>query len=158
MLLIEFDRNKSFTLEPFADLSGSLSSINASNSSSDLQSKLVLLTLAFPKLRIIWSSSPYQTAEIFESLKTQEVEPDPIQAVKIGLEGSMRAEDQSFNKEPQDMLRVVPGITAKNLKNLVLEVGSIREVANMSEAKLEPALGKEAGRQVYWFFNRSVLE
>jgi DNA excision repair protein ERCC-4 len=158
MLLIEFDQNKSFTLEPFADLSGSLSSVNAANASSDLQSKLVLLTLAFPRLRIIWSSSPYQTAEIFESLKTQEEEPDPIVAVRVGLDKDMRAEDQAFNREPQDMLRVVPGVTAKNLKNLVIETRNIQEVANMSVAELEPAVGKESGRQVYRFFNRSVLE
>lgn len=158
MLLIEFDQNKSFTLEPFADLSGSLSSVNAANASSDLQSKLVLLTLAFPRLRIIWSSSPYQTAEIFESLKTQEEEPDPIAAVRVGLDKDMRAEDQAFNREPQDMLRVVPGVSAKNLKNLVIEARNIQEVANMSVAELEPAVGKEAGRQVYRFFNRSVLE
>ncbi|TVY22624.1 DNA repair protein rad16 [Lachnellula hyalina] len=119
MLLIEFDQNKSFTLEPFADLSGSLSSMSSSNASSDLQSKLVLLTLAFPRLRIIWSSSPYQTAEIFESLKTQQAEPDPIAAVRVGLEGGQRAEDQTFSREPQDMLRVVPGVTGKNIKNLV---------------------------------------
>jgi DNA excision repair protein ERCC-4 len=158
MLLIEFDQNKSFTLEPFADLSGSLSSVNAANASSDLQSKLVLLTLAFPRLRIIWSSSPYQTAEIFEILKTQQEEPDPIAAVRVGLDKDMRAEDQAFNREPQDMLRVVPGVSAKNLKNLVIEARNIQEVANMSVAELEPAVGKEAGRQVYRFFNRSVLE
>ncbi len=157
MLLIEFDQNKSFTLEPFADLSGSLSSVNAANASSDLQSKLVLLTLAFPRLRIIWSSSPYQTAEIFESLKTQEEEPDPIVAVRVGLDKDMRAEDQAFNREPQDMLRVVPGVSAKNLKNLVIEARNIQEVANMSVDELEPAVGKEAGRQVHRFFNRSVL-
>jgi len=158
MLLIEFDQNKSFTLEPFADLSGSLSSVNAANASSDLQSKLVLLTLAFPRLRIIWSSSPFQTAEIFESLKTQEEEPDPIAAVRVGLDKDMRAEDQAFNREPQDMLRVVPGVSAKNLKNLVIEARNIQEVANLSVAELEPAVGKEAGRQVHRFFNRSVLE
>jgi DNA excision repair protein ERCC-4 len=158
MLLIEFDQNKSFTLEPFADLSGSLSSVNAANASSDLQSKLVLLTLAFPRLRIIWSSSPYQTAEIFESLKTQEEEPDPIAAVRVGLDKDMRAEDQAFNREPQDMLRVVPGVTAKNIKNLVIEARNVTEVANMSVEELEPAVGKEAGRQVWRFFNRSVLE
>jgi DNA excision repair protein ERCC-4 len=158
MLLIEFDQNKSFTLEPFADLSGSLSSVSAANASSDLQSKLVLLTLAFPRLRIIWSSSPFQTAEIFESLKTQEEEPDPIAAVRVGLDKDMRAEDQAFNREPQDMLRVVPGVSAKNLKNLVIEARNIQEVANMSVAELEPAVGKEAGRQVHRFFNRSVLE
>jgi DNA excision repair protein ERCC-4 len=158
MLLIEFDQNKSFTLEPFADLSGSLSSMSSSNASSDLQSKLVLLTLAFPRLRIIWSSSPYQTAEIFESLKTQEAEPDPIAAVRVGLEGGQKVEDQSFNREPQDMLRIVPGVTGKNIKNLVVEMGSLREVANASVDELEPAVGKEAGRQIHRFFNKSVLE
>ncbi|ESZ91476.1 MUS38-like protein [Sclerotinia borealis F-4128] len=157
MLLIEFDQGKSFTLEPFADLSGSLSSVSAGNASSDLQSKLVLLTLAFPKLRIIWSSSPYQTAEIFESLKTQEPEPDPIHAVRIGLEGGASAEDQAFNREPQDMLRVVAGVTGKNLGNLVSDLGSIKEVANASLEELEPMVGKEAGRQIYQFFNKSVL-
>jgi len=157
MLLIEFDQNKSFTLEPFADLSGSLSSMSSINASSDLQSKLVLLTLAFPRLKIIWSSSPYQTAEIFESLKTQEHEPDPIQAVRIGLEGGQKAEDQSFNREPQDMLRVVPGVTGKNIKNLIVEMGSIKEVANATVDELEPAVGKEAGRQIYRFFNKNIL-
>ncbi|KAG4436708.1 hypothetical protein IFR05_007822 [Cadophora sp. M221] len=157
MLLIEFDQNKSFTLEPFADLSGSLNSVSAANATSDLQSKLVLLTLAFPRLRIIWSSSPYQTAEIFESLKIQEPEPDPIAAVRIGLEGGQKAEDQSFNREPQDMLRVVPGVTGKNIKNLVLEMSSLREVANASVDELEPAVGRESGRQIHRFFNKSVL-
>lgn len=158
MLLIEFDQNKSFTLEPFADLSGSLTSVSSNNASSDLQSKLVLLTLAFPKLRIIWSSSPYQTAEIFESLKTQEAEPDPIQAVRIGLEGGQRVEDQSFNREPQDMLRVVPGVTSKNLATLVMGMGSLREVANAELEELDPLVGKEAGRQIHNFFSKSVLD
>jgi DNA excision repair protein ERCC-4 len=158
MLLIEFDQNKSFTLEPFADLSGSLASTSSANASSDLQSKIVLLTLAFPKLRIIWSSSPYQTAEIFESLKSQEVEPDPLAASRIGLEGGQKVEDQSFNREPQDMLRVVPGVTSKNIKNLVVEMGSVKEIANASVEELEPTVGKEAGRQIYRFFNKYILE
>jgi DNA excision repair protein ERCC-4 len=158
MLLIEFDHDKSFTLEPFADFSGSLSSVSASNAASDLQSKIVLLTLAFPRLRIIWSSSPYQTAEIFESLKTQQEEPDPIAASRVGLDKDMKAEDQAFNREQQDMLRFVPGVTSKNLKNLVVETASIRDVANMTVAELEPIVGKEAGRQIWGFFNRSVLD
>ncbi|OHF03455.1 DNA repair protein [Colletotrichum orchidophilum] len=158
MLLIEFDQNKSFTLEPFADLSGSLNSIAPTNISSDLQSKLVLLTLAFPKLRIIWSSSPYQTAEIFESLKAQEDEPDPIAAVRAGLDKDMQAEDQAFNLEPQEMLGAVPGINPKNIMRLVLATENLREVANLTERELEPMVGKESGRQVYGFFNRNVLE
>jgi DNA excision repair protein ERCC-4 len=156
MLLIEFDQNKSFTLEPFADLSGSLSSMNTA---TDLQSKIVLLTLAFPKLRIIWSSSPYETAEIFERLKAQEPEPDPIAAVQAGLDrDSMKAEEQAFNTEPQEMLSVVPGITPKNITGLVLEMDNVREVANMTAEELEPHLGTEAARQVYGFFNKDLLE
>ncbi|KAI2605041.1 DNA repair protein [Hypoxylon fragiforme] len=158
MLLIEFDQNKSFTLEPFADLSGNLKSVNPNEGPSDLQSKIVMLTLAFPKLRVIWSSSPYQTAEIFEALKSQQDEPDPVAAVRAGLDKDMKAEDQAFNLEPHEMLGVVPGITPKNLKNITLEVESVREVANMSEAELAPHIGKEAARQVHGFFNRSLID
>lgn len=157
MLLIEFDQNKSFTLEPFADFSGSMSSVNP-NASSDLQSKIVLLTLAFPKLRIIWSSSPYQTAEIFESLKAQEPEPDPLAAVRAGLDKDMKAEDQAFNQEPQEMLAIVPGVTPQNIKNIVLETENIREVANMSVGELEPLVGKSAAKQINTFFSRNVME
>lgn len=158
ILLIEFDQNKSFTLEPFADLSGSLQSTSAANATSDLQSKIVLLTLAFPRLRILWSSSPYQTAEMFESLKTQQPEPDPIVAVRKGLEKDQKAEDQAFSREPQDMLRLVPGITSKNIKSLILEAENIRAVSNMTVDEMEPWIGKEAGRQVHRFFNRSVMD
>lgn len=158
MLLIEFDQNKSFTLEPFADLSGHMSSIAPSNLSSDLQSKLVLLTLAFPKLRIIWSSSPYQTAEIFEVLKSQEEEPDPVAAVRAGLDKDAKAEDQAFNQEPQDMLAIVPGVTPQNMSTLVMKTESIREVANMEAQELEVLVGKTAGRQIFGFFKRNVME
>ncbi|OTB03966.1 hypothetical protein M426DRAFT_321261 [Hypoxylon sp. CI-4A] len=158
MLLIEFDQNKSFTLEPFADLSGNLKSVNPNEVPSDLQSKIVLLTLAFPRLRVIWSSSPYQTAEIFEGLKTQQEEPDPVAAVRAGLDKDMKAEDQVFNLEPHDMLSVVPGVTPKNLKNLTLEVENVREVANMSVGELDPLIGREAARQVHGFFNRNLID
>ncbi|KAK6842566.1 DNA excision repair protein ERCC-4 [Apiospora arundinis] len=158
MLLIEFDQNKSFTLAPFADLSGNLSSVNPANGPSDLQSKIVMLTLAFPRLRIIWSSSPYETAEIFEGLKSQEDEPDPVAAVQAGLDKNATAEEQAFNLEPQEMLTAVPGITLKNVKHLVLGCENVREVANMSEKDLEPFIGREAGRQVERFFSRNLVD
>ena len=161
MLLIEFDQNKAFTLEPFADLTASGVSSIASldpKASNDLQSKLVLLTLAFPRLRIIWSSSPYQTAEIFEELKKQQDEPDPMRAVQIGLEAGEEAEQRTFSQAPQDMLRVLPGIDAKNMQNIMLDVESMHVLANMDESELEPLVGKESGRRIHRFFNRSVFE
>lgn len=73
MLLIEFNQDKSFSLDLFTDQS-SATAISANP--TDVQSKLVMLTIAFPRLKIIWSSSPYQTAEIFEELKKNQDEPD----------------------------------------------------------------------------------
>ncbi|MCJ1377850.1 hypothetical protein MMC17_000946 [Xylographa soralifera] len=155
MLLIEFDQNKSFTLDPFAEHT---TAIATAANPSDLQSRLVLLTLAFPPLKVIWSSSPYQTAEIFEELKKNQEEPDPIKAVQIGLNAGEDPNDQSFNQTPQDMLRAVPGITAKNMNRITLEVNNILEVSNLDEGTLDDLVGKEAGRQVYRFFNKSVFD
>ena len=159
MLLIEFDQNKSFTLEPFADLSGSLSSVSAANAgANDLQSKIVLLTLAFPRLRIIWSSSPYETAEIFERLKAHEDEPDPIAAVRAGLDKDSLAEEQVFNPGPQEMLAAVPGVTPKNVMSLVLQTENVKEVANMTVAELDPLVGREAAGKICGFFAKDLLD
>ena len=155
MLLIEFDQNKSFTLDPFAEHT---TAIATAANPSDLQSRLVLLTLAFPRLKVIWSSSPYQTAEIFEELKKNQDEPDPIKAVQIGLNAGEDPNDQSFNQTPQDMLRAVPGITAKNMNRITLEVDNILEVSNLDEGTLDDLVGKEAGRQIYRFFNKCVFD
>lgn len=156
MLLIEFDQNRSFTLDTFGT-DHTTSSLKAENP-SDLQSKIALLTLAFPRLKIIWSSSPYQTAEIFDELKKQQEEPDPIKAVQVGLIAGEDLSDQTFNQTPQDMLRVVPGMSEKNLSRITLEVRNVAEVSNLGEEELDVLIGKEAGRQVHRFFNRSVFD
>jgi DNA excision repair protein ERCC-4 len=43
---------------------------------SQIRSKLVILTLHFPRLRIIWSRSPYETAQLFQELKVGQEEPE----------------------------------------------------------------------------------
>lgn len=35
----------------------------------EVQQKLLLLTMHFPKVKIIWSPSPYASAQLFEELK-----------------------------------------------------------------------------------------
>ncbi|KAI9675269.1 MAG: hypothetical protein M1817_001171 [Caeruleum heppii] len=164
MLLIEFDMGKSFTLEPFADLTHSSRSSSSSSTNPeprDLQSRLVLLCLSFPRLKIIWSSSPYQTALIFGELKKSLDEPDPVRAAQIGLvpgEEAGRVGEQTFSRAPQDMLRAVPGVSEKVARRLVLEVGSVEELSRMEEGELGVLVGKEAGRQIWRFFNRSLVE
>lgn len=158
MLLIEFDQNKSFTLEPFADLGQSAAA--AAMTAPDLQAKIVMLTIAFPRLRIIWSSSPYQTAEILEELKKQQEEPDPIKAVQIGLDDGEDAESKMFNQVPQDMLRAVPGVSGNEnmLQRITVHVENVFELANMTEEELNELCGREVGRQIHRFFNRDVVD
>ncbi|KAI9601107.1 hypothetical protein H4Q26_000908 [Puccinia striiformis f. sp. tritici PST-130] len=87
ILLIEFDEKKSFTLETYKETRGNkTSTLSVAPSDSDLQAKLVLLTLTFKKLRLIWSSSPTATAEIFRDLKLTHPEPDAETASMIGMD------------------------------------------------------------------------
>jgi DNA excision repair protein ERCC-4 len=191
LLLIEFEQNKSFTLDAFTSASTpgpgfsadyifsssgnaftSISSplINPSNPRS-AQHFLALLTLTFPRLKIIWSSSPYQTAEIFTELKKNNPEPNPIRAVQIGLNldiamtsdspGVMAAagiEHRTFNQLPQDMLRAVPGVTPNVLERLILETGCIWEVANMDVKDLDSLIGKESAHKIVQFFRKNVFD
>ena len=158
MLLIEFDATKSFTLEPFTDYSAA-SNTSGLAAAPDLQSKIVMLTIAFPRLRIIWSSSPYQTAEIFAELKKQHDEPDPLRAVQLGLDPSLTGDEmRSFNQTTQDMLRMLPGMNEGIVKTLMLRVENIEELANMLEREVCWLVGTDAGRRIYRFFNRSVYD
>lgn len=189
LLLIEFDQNKSFTFDAFAsvptgptfttDYGFSSSGTATSTSSSALanpsnpksaQHLLVLLTLAFPRLKVVWSSSPYQTAEIFAELKKNAQEPDPLRAVQLGLDiditGSGSAdvmaaagiEHRTFNLLPQDMLRAVPGVTPQALERLIIETDNISDIANMTIEQLDPLVGKEAARKIVAFFQKSVFD
>jgi DNA excision repair protein ERCC-4 len=39
--------------------------------STDTISRLTLLTLHFPRLRVLWCQSPYATAELFHEIKVR---------------------------------------------------------------------------------------
>lgn len=91
------------------------------NSDTDLHSKLVLLTLTFPRLRVIWSSSPYATSDIFADLKMNRDEPDAVKAGSVGADdstvgasgGLLAGEvEATVNQTPQELLRSLPGIVS----------------------------------------------
>lgn len=48
-------------------------------------SKLSLLVMHFPRLRLVWSRSLHATAEIFASLKANQDEPDESKAMRVGV-------------------------------------------------------------------------
>lgn len=69
ILLIEFDASEAFELNPGDH-------VHTGFTMSDLGYKLALLTKSFPKLRVLWSRSPAQTAQLFQTLKKGKPQPN----------------------------------------------------------------------------------
>ncbi|CAG8504551.1 10589_t:CDS:10 [Paraglomus brasilianum] len=150
VLLIEFDQNKAFTLQGISDMKADIGV-------TDLSSKLVLLTLAFPRLAIIWSSSPYATVEIFEDLKKSHEEPDAEKAMAIGVEEGEET-DSMYNANSQDVLRALPGITSKNYKRVMTQVENLKELSEMTLEQCQKLIGDNNGKMLYEFFRNNVKD
>lgn len=54
-------------------------------SPTNIISKLSLLVMHFPRLRLVWSRSLHATADIFLSLKSNQDEPDESKAMRVGV-------------------------------------------------------------------------
>lgn len=132
-----------------------------------IQAKLVLLTLTFPRLRIIWSSSPHASSEIFKELKINQFEPDLKKALLIGSEedqnqnqggsssmGNGRGGGEGVNVAAEDLLRTFPGVTSKNVRYVMRRVGSVRELCEMSVEGVQEILGSEPGKACWEFLHR----
>lgn len=174
LLLIEFEQDRSFSLQTLLDAKSGARYTGkyplkktAGQPDADLiestsvQSKLVLLTLAFPRLRIIWSSSPYATAEIFADLKNNNSQPDPATAVSIGADDEHERGDAAagsgINTAAEDLLRSLPGITGKNVRHVMGMVGSIKALCELDLAGVQAILGVEQGQVLYSFLHKGDL-
>ncbi|KAF7656205.1 hypothetical protein LDENG_00045020 [Lucifuga dentata] len=103
VLLIEFDPAKPFSLMARSDFHHEISS-------NDITSKLTLLTLHFPRLRILWCPSPHATADLFLELKLGRPEPDAAAAQAVTGESDTVAESADlYNPGPYDFLLKMPG-------------------------------------------------
>lgn len=167
-LLIEFDESKSFSLEPFSEAPGygGATSIAGTVTSTEtaklmqekIQTKLVILLLHFPRLKIIWSSSPSQTAEIFYDLKLGDTEePDVEACANFGLRDNLIAEsDRLYNHAAIDFLKALPGVTASNYRTLVNEYRSLQKLASASADELGKFVGLENARKLVHFLEKNV--
>jgi len=117
-----------------------------------LQEKIAMLTLAFPRLRIIWSSSPHATAEIFNDLKLNNPEPDPERAVLLGAEDNPEV-DGGANAAAEELLRSLPGITDKNVKHVMSKVPSIKAFCQLELAQVQEIIGVGPGKSCYEFMH-----
>ncbi|KAK6458566.1 uncharacterized protein RJT20DRAFT_6963 [Scheffersomyces xylosifermentans] len=162
-LLIEFDEDKSFSLTPMTE--SRFLRVNPLNPTvnqslqQNLQAKLMSLLLSFPKLKIIWSSSPYETAQIFMELKSNQEEPDVGLAMDKGVNKEVVTEDGGapiFNDDPIDFIQNIPGINNVNYHTVIQKVRSIEDLVQLSKGQFERLLGQENGRKAYYFINRKI--
>uniref|UniRef100_A0A8D1VDZ8 DNA repair endonuclease XPF n=1 Tax=Sus scrofa TaxID=9823 RepID=A0A8D1VDZ8_PIG len=152
VLLIEFDPSKPFSLM-------SRGALHQEISSTDVSSKLTLLTLHFPRLRILWCPSPHATAELFEELKQNKPQPDAATAMAVTADSETLPESEKYNPGPQDFLLKMPGVNAKNCRSLMNHVTNIAELASLSQDKLAGLLGNAASaRQLYEFLHTSYAD
>ncbi|KAI9208291.1 uncharacterized protein BJ171DRAFT_438598 [Polychytrium aggregatum] len=151
ILLIEFDEERSFTFQGL----GSARVIEGGRN-DDVRSKIALLCLNLPKLKIIWSSSPKATADIFQDLKENQPEPNAAAAAAIGVESAMT--DSVYSLMPMDLLRAIPGITSRNYRTVLNSVGSLMELANMDLEKLAELIGRQNAIRVLEFFEKSPTQ
>lgn len=118
-----------------------------------VQSKIALLTLSFPRVRIIWSSSPYASAQIFNDLKLNNPEPDSRKAIALGADGDPDA-GAGINAAAEEVLRTLPGINDKNIKYVMRRVKTVRELCDMSLSQVQDILGVEPGKACWEFMHR----
>ncbi|PWA97638.1 restriction endonuclease, type II-like superfamily protein [Artemisia annua] len=139
VLLIEFSQDKSFSFQSTSEISDDVTPYN-------IISKISLLALHFPRLRIVWSRSLHATAEIFASLKMNQDEPDEAKATRVGvpseegvIEDDVRAEN--YNTSAVEFLRRLPGVTDSNYRAIMDGCSSLADLALLPLEKLAELMG-----------------
>ncbi|VEU22063.1 DEKNAAC103081 [Brettanomyces naardenensis] len=158
-LLIEFEEGKSFSLQPFNTFKNGvlMPTTSAENTFSqrDLQLKLMVLLTSYPSLKIIWSSSPFETAKLFRELKISQEEPDVSGAINAGL-NPIFDKQTFFNDASIDLIQNIPGIDSVNYVLVIEKVKSLYELSQISVEELAKIIGHEAASKVVRFFKRKV--
>ena len=163
ILLIEFDPSKSFSLQSGNEIGGDIRS-------DAVCSKMSILALHFPKLRILWSRSPHETLRLFKTLKENHDEPDIEKAIEIGSNESLDAllgmdqsqeaedgeEENEINEAARDMLLRLPGITVQNARIIMAHCDTIADLAEMSRDELKRLIGPLSGQKLFTFFRQST--
>ncbi|KAM1236581.1 hypothetical protein FF1_037652 [Malus domestica] len=146
VLLIEFSQDKSFSFQSASDIGDDVTP-------NSIISKLSLLVLHFPRLRIIWSRSLHATADIFATLKANQDEPDESKATRVGVpsedgivEDDVRAEN--YNTSAVEFLRRLPGVTDSNYRAIMDGCKSLAELALMPVEKLAELMGGQKAARI----------
>ncbi|KAL4098991.1 hypothetical protein QTP88_023494 [Uroleucon formosanum] len=153
ILLIEFDQNKPFDLQGRFYLSKDMTTSHR----NDITSKLQLLTLHFPKLRLVWSPSPFATSELFQELKEGKTQPVSSEAAAVGLEAGQNFDEEIYNAIIKDFMTKLPGVTTQNILNLLNKGQSLTHMLNMSLQELKTIAGNsQDAENLYNAFHKKV--
>lgn len=137
ILLIEFDQNRPFHLQGRYMLSRESDTINA-----EIIQKLQLLTIHFPKLKLIWSPTPYATAQLFEELKQNKEQPNIDQVLQRGSDmQELAIVTEKYNINAYDFLLKLPGVNLKNIHGLMRHGKDFKNLVELSEEELTKILG-----------------
>ncbi|ANB13700.1 ssDNA endodeoxyribonuclease RAD1 [Sugiyamaella lignohabitans] len=159
-VLIEFDDLDSFSFNSVGNSGPQPRSMGTADidrflsENDSLRTQISLLILQHPKLSLLWSPSPNDSAEIFARLKNERDEPDPALCARIGVSGGGNSID--YNIAAIDTLLAMPGITTNNYALITRKVPNIRTLCSMSEEDISAIIGKEAAAKLYRFFNETV--
>jgi DNA excision repair protein ERCC-4 len=161
-LLIEFDPAKSFSLQNSNDLGGDIRT-------DSVCSKMVLLTIHFPKLRVLWSKSPHESLRIFQALKQSHDEVDVERAVQVGRNDSEEAlllpaagnedeEEDEVNEVARDMLLRLPGVNVQIARKIMQHVDTLADLTQLSRDELRTIVGPVVGQNLYRFFRQTLVQ
>ena len=116
--------------------------------------KLALLAMAFPNLRVVWSTDARFTVDLFVALKKGQPDVDAAAAHAAGG-GGAGDELGSDNQGAEEMLQRLPGITAHNYRRVMRGVSCLADLCTMDEAQLVQLLGNSTdAKRLYRFLNQ----
>jgi len=150
-LLIEFQAEKSFSLQ-------SVHEISAEVQTNSVTTKIMLLVLAFPHLKILWSRSPHATTEIFRAVMSNHEQADVDKAVSVGSalqsDRDQTETDIESRLAAMEILMSLPGINPQNYYEITKNVENIAELSQMSETMLTPLIGPINAKKLVTFFKQ----
>ncbi|KAL0488836.1 DNA excision repair protein ERCC [Acrasis kona] len=148
-LLIEFDARQAFTLMEVWEFQSEVSG-------SHIISKLALLTMHFPRLKIFWTRTASMTAKLFKELKNDAgttAEPDPAAAQNFGTgEGD---DDNDANMQAIEFLKRLPGVDESNVYKIISRVATLYDLSQLSLPQLTSIIGEASAKKLYTFLNES---
>lgn len=156
ILLIEFDQNRPFHLQGRYMLSRDSDSNN-----SNIMQKLQLLTIHFPRLKIVWSPSPYATAQLFEEIKRNKDQPNPETVTKAGLEDPSQdyaAITERYNPNIYDFVMKLPGISTKNVHSVMRHGNNLKDLLKMNLQQLTELLSSKKDAELLHSAMHSALK